>query len=287
MATLFGKWASNTYKDILKIASASDQAGIDATLRTVEDGDATASALQISTLGVKSLGTLQVTGVSTLAAVTATSGDFSYIVTRGALPSGTGANTGVSDFSGGTHRLFSYGADVSTKGAFTFLQQSSDGSLQNTPIEVQAGGNVLLAQTIGSVGIGIAPTAFLTLKAGTAAANSAPLKITSGALNTTAEVGAVEFLTDAYYGTITTGAARKTFAFLESPTFTGTVTAPTIISTAVVRLKGYTVATLPAGTQGGTAFVTDATTPTYNAALVGGGAVVVPVFYNGTAWVSA
>ncbi|KKQ01470.1 MAG: hypothetical protein US12_C0045G0007, partial [Parcubacteria group bacterium GW2011_GWA2_36_24] len=31
----------------------------------------------------------------------------------------------------------------------------------------------------------------------------------------------------AYYGTITTGAARKTFAFLESPTFTGTVTIPT------------------------------------------------------------
>jgi hypothetical protein len=37
----------------------------------------------------------------------------------------------------------------------------------------------------------------------------------------------MEFLTDAYYGTITTGAARKTFAFLESPIFTGTVTLPT------------------------------------------------------------
>jgi hypothetical protein len=35
--------------------------------------------------------------------------------------------------------------------------------------------------------------------------------------------GAVEFLTDAYYATITTGAARKTFAFLESPVFTGSV----------------------------------------------------------------
>ena len=74
---------------------------------------------------------------------------------------------------------------------------------------------------------------------------------------------------------------------LASPTFTGTVTAPTIVSTAVVRLKGYTVATLPAGTQGDTAFVTDATAPTYLGALTGGGAVVCPVFYNGTAWVSA
>lgn len=54
----------------------------------------------------------------------------------------------------------------------------------------------------------------------------------------------------------------------------------------VVRLKGYTVATLPAGTQGDTAFVTDLLTPTFLTAAVGGGAVVGPVFYNGTAWVS-
>lgn len=60
-----------------------------------------------------------------------------------------------------------------------------------------------------NVGIGISPTAVLTLKAGTATASTAPLKFTSGTLNTTAEAGAVEFLTDAFYGTITTGAARK------------------------------------------------------------------------------
>jgi hypothetical protein len=73
----------------------------------------------------------------------------------------------------------------------------------------------------GSVGIQVAaPTAVLHLKAGTATASTAPLKFNSGTLLTTAEAGAVEFLTDAYYGTITTGAARKTFAFLESPAFT-------------------------------------------------------------------
>jgi hypothetical protein len=53
-----------------------------------------------------------------------------------------------------------------------------------------------------------------------------------------------------------------------------------------VRLKGYTVATLPAGTQGDTAFVTDAVAPTYLGTLTGGGTVVTPVFYNGTAWVA-
>jgi len=53
-----------------------------------------------------------------------------------------------------------------------------------------------------------------------------------------------------------------------------------------VTLKAYTVATLPAGNQGDEAYVTDATAPTYLGALTGGGAVVCPVFYNGSAWVS-
>lgn len=56
----------------------------------------------------------------------------------------------------------------------------------------------------------------------------------------------------------------------------------------VVVGAAYTVATLPAaGTQGRRAWVTDATTPIFGGALVGGGAVVIPVFDNGTSWVSA
>ena len=52
------------------------------------------------------------------------------------------------------------------------------------------------------------------------------------------------------------------------------------------KLKGYTVSTLPVGVRGDRAYVTNATTPTYLGALVGGGAVVTPVFHNGVAWVS-
>lgn len=62
----------------------------------------------------------------------------------------------------------------------------------------------------GNIGVGItSPTAYLNIKAGTATANTAPLKFTSGTLNTAAEAGAMEFLTDDYFLTITTGAARK------------------------------------------------------------------------------
>lgn len=65
------------------------------------------------------------------------------------------------------------------------------------------------------------------------------------------------------------------------------MTSTRISSNVPVKLKQYTVATLPAGQQGDTAYVTDATAPTYLGALVGGGAIVCPVFHNGTAWVSA
>ena len=49
----------------------------------------------------------------------------------------------------------------------------------------------------------------------------------------------------------------------------------------------FTVATLPtAGTQGRRTWVTDALAPTFLGTLTGGGAVVTPVFDNGTAWVA-
>lgn len=62
----------------------------------------------------------------------------------------------------------------------------------------------------GRVGISTAtPTAQLHIAAGGTGANTAPIKLTSGSLNTTAEAGAIEFLTDAFYGTTTTNAVRR------------------------------------------------------------------------------
>ncbi len=51
------------------------------------------------------------------------------------------------------------------------------------------------------------------------------------------------------------------------------------------NLKNYTVATLPAGTRGDVAYVTDALTPSFLVVVVGGGSTVTPVFYDGTNWV--
>lgn len=52
-----------------------------------------------------------------------------------------------------------------------------------------------------------------------------------------------------------------------------------------IQLKGYTVATLPTGIIGMTAYVTDAASPTSLATVTGGGSTAVRVFYNGTNWI--
>lgn len=66
------------------------------------------------------------------------------------------------------------------------------------------------------------------------------------------------------------------------PTFVG------MILTDVARLRNYTVATLPACSANnyGFAAVSDATAPTYNGALTGGGSVKVSVFCDGVGWTS-
>lgn len=64
MASLAGKTIQSTYKDLLQVSNSNS--GVDGSLRVVEDGEGTSSALQISTSGVKSSGTLTVTGVTNL-----------------------------------------------------------------------------------------------------------------------------------------------------------------------------------------------------------------------------
>lgn len=70
----------------------------------------------------------------------------------------------------------------------------------------------------GAVGFGVtSPTAYLHLKAGTTAASTGPLKFSSGALLTSVEVGAFEFLTDDLYFTQTTSTNRHAIAWQDNP----------------------------------------------------------------------
>lgn len=96
-------------------------------------------------------------------------------------------------------------------------------------------------------------------------------------------------------GTLTSNDTQKMYLSQAGGLYIGTATtdagannlqtAGKIIAGAQINLKNYTVATLPVGTRGDTAYVTDALAPTFLSIIVGGGAVVSPVFYNGTNWV--
>jgi hypothetical protein len=61
-----------------------------------------------------------------------------------------------------------------------------------------------------------------------------------------------------------------------------------LASTAIIpATTNYTVATLPSASVSGSgarAFVSNALTPTFGATVVGGGAVAVPVYSDGTNW---
>ena len=51
MAALTGNSVASTYKDLLQVSNSN--AGVDATLRTVDDGEGTASALSISSAAIQ------------------------------------------------------------------------------------------------------------------------------------------------------------------------------------------------------------------------------------------
>lgn len=57
-----------------------------------------------------------------------------------------------------------------------------------------------------------------------------------------------------------------------------------IIASDTVRLASYTVATLPTGTEGDMAYVTDATSLSWRGTATGGGSSKALVFYDGTNW---
>jgi len=88
----------------------------------------------------------------------------------------------------------------------------------------------------GNVGIGTtSPTAVLHLKAGTATAGTAPLKLTAGTNLTNAEAGAVEWDGTNLFITQTTGPTRKTLAYTTDIPATGANTALSNLANVVIN----------------------------------------------------
>lgn len=119
-----------------------------------------------------------------------------------------GATSAVADKKGGDLYLSS-GISTGSMGSSIFFQTATPGSAGSADHAPTTKVSVLGS---GNVGIGTAtPSALVHLKAGSAAANSAPLKFTAGVNLTTPEPGAVEFDGTSLFYTDSTN-ARKTLA---------------------------------------------------------------------------
>lgn len=137
----------------------------------------------------------------------------------------TNTNTGASGIAGIRCSTL---ASNATFGATSSASTYSGAVLIHTPesVAITFWNNGTRRMTIsneGKVAIGTntAITAMLHLPAGSTTQYTAPLKFTSGNLLTTPEAGAVEFLTDKAYLTITTGTARKELVLADSALTTG------------------------------------------------------------------
>lgn len=87
---------------------------------------------------------------------------------------------------------------------------------------------------------------------------------------------------------------RSTFALALAALFIGSIVSYALAGSVsqnggTPRLQSSLVANLPtcnASAAGLQSYVTNATSPTFLTAVVGGGAVVAPVFCNGSAWIA-
>lgn len=170
---------------------------------------------------------------------------------------------------------------ISTQSVPAFIVRSA--ATQNTSLQEWQNSSSVALVTIdknGNLGVGATPTAVLHLKAGTATANTAPLKMNSGTKLTTPEVGAVEYDANNFYYTKNTAIRESIPGTLFTQTADATVT-NTVTETSIIG-SGVGTLTLPANffVAGKTIRVT--MSGVYSTVAVTGDTVTIKVKYGTT-----
>lgn len=205
-----------------------------------------------------------VTGASTVS---------SYTDHRASMTSGPARSAGTAQLTGGLQVL-----SLATPGTPTVTPQGTAGT-------TAYGYRITASSAVGET---------LASTEGTTATGNATLSATNfNRVAWAAVAGAVDYRVYRTTGGATTGLIGTATATSLDDTGLAASGAVPVVGTSgraeidgTARTAGYTVATLPAGTEGMRAYVTDASAPTFLGALTGGGAVRCPVFFNGAAWVA-
>ena len=222
------------------------------------------------------------------------------IPTNGQLLIGNGTGYSLNTWTAGTGITVTNGAGTITV-ASSGLTSFSAGTTGFTPSSPTSGAVVLAGTLVianGGTGATSAAAARANLGAGTVTSVGG-----TGTVNGITLTGTVTTAGSLTLGGTLSGVSLTTQVTGVLPIAnggTGTTGIGTVFASLTTNVSGilpvanggnglgaaYTVATLPAAsTQGRRSWVTDALAPVFLAAPTGGGAVVCPVFDNGTAWV--
>jgi len=175
---------------------------------------------------------------------------------------------------------------------------ASGGKITNIASNASSGTNTLnigsttTGLNIFNVGTSAANQTFNLATDGSISTNTKTLNLATGSSNTVnISLGTAQTTT----GTnITIGgdlssnviniASNGSTSGAQTITIGSTVGTNTTTINGLLKQNTYTVATLPTGSAGSRSFVTNALTPTFGAAVVGGGSVGIPVYHDGTSW---
>jgi hypothetical protein len=254
-----------------------------------------------------SSGTIATTGVNTLAQPTLTSSSATTLTTAATLYIGNspaaGSNVTITNAYGiyVSTALGGFAGGITTGGGsgsnFGTAAGSSNATAGSSSTTMQVGGSAVIHSRVFLNGSGAS-----TIASNASYANlivgSAPVAINSSGVHAVfanAVVNPVGTITGSgatltetatlYVNGAGSGGSTNLALHVGGSSASSQVDGKLIMG-GTFRLKGYTVSTLPSGTQGDTAYVTDASSPTAGGTLTGSGSAVRPVFYNGTAWVS-
>lgn len=127
-------------------------------------------------------------------------------------------------------------------------------------------------------------TPMLTIGAGNTGAGTATIRMGSTPREWDIKVGANPYPWSlSYVGTDAPLADILKFTSTGAATFASSVSMGALTAT-TIKTVVYTIATLPTGTVGMRAFVSDANATTFASVVAGGGANGVPVYHDGTNW---